>query len=144
MLMADDYSPEVAFAKVVLATVIVVLAVYQALLMAVVYGKVPVPFLARRVASRTHRIVGDTAALLALFVAYFCVSGYEVGDALEDGGRSAAHVLAGSAVLVVLAVKIFVVRRGGPRAGRFLPFLGVSVLGLFLLTWATSAVPRFG
>jgi hypothetical protein len=144
MLLADDYSPEVAFAKVVLASVVVVLAGYQALLMAVVYGKLPVPFLARRVASRTHRIVGDTAALLALVVAYFCVTGYEVGDALEDGGRSAVHVVAGSAVLVVLGVKILVVRRGGRRANRFLPVLGVSVLGLFVLTWASSAVPRFG
>jgi Family of unknown function (DUF6529) len=144
MLLAEDYSPEVTIAKVVLATVIVVLAVYQALLMAVVYGKMPVPFLARRVASRTHRIVGDTAALLALIVAYFCVTGYEVGDALEDGGRTAVHVVAGSAVLVVLAGKVLVVRRGGPRAGRFLPLLGISVLGLFVLTWATSAVASFG
>jgi hypothetical protein len=144
MLLADDYSPEVAFAKVVLASVVVVLAGYQALLMAVVYGKLPLPFLSRRVASRTHRIVGDTAALLALLVAYFCVTGNEVGDALEDGGRPAVHVVTGSAVLVVLGVKILVVRRGGRRAGRFLPVLGVSVLGLFVLTWASSAVPRFG
>jgi hypothetical protein len=69
-----------------------------------------------------------------------CVTTYDVHDAFEEGGRTTAHVVAGSAVLAVLAVKILVVRRSRP-AGRLLPVLGLLVLGLFLLTWATSALP---
>jgi hypothetical protein len=138
--LADDVAPQVTLFKVLVSTVVVSLAVYQTLLMAVVYGRLPVPFLARRVATRTHRLVGDVAALLALLVAAVCVTGYEAADALEEGGRPALHVVAGSAVLVVLAVKVVVVRRSR-RAGRFLPLLGLSVLGLFLLTWVTSALP---
>jgi hypothetical protein len=139
IILADDASPQVTVVKIVLATVLVALAVYQTLLILVVYGKVPVPFLARRVAARTHRFIGSTAALLALLVGVLCLRSYEVGDALEHGGRVAVHVIAGSALLVVLAIKILVVR-GGPRLGRLLPALGSVVLGLFVLTWATSAL----
>jgi hypothetical protein len=38
----------------------------------------------------------------------------------------------------VFAVKVLAVRLGG-RLGRVLPLLGISLLGLFGLTWLTSA-----
>ena len=79
----------------------------------------------------------------ALVVAVICVSGYEVWDALEDGGAAAAHVVFAAAVLVVLLVKIVIVHRGG-RAGRLLPYLGVTVAGLFVAVWATSTLPLLG
>jgi hypothetical protein len=46
--------------------------------------------------------------------------------------------MAGSALLAVLALKISVVRRGF-GLGRFLPVLGLSVLILLAVTWASSA-----
>lgn len=140
MLLADDSSPEVAAVKVVLATVVLGLAGYQAVLAAVVYGRLRSLGLARRVAARAHRLVGATATALMVAVGAVCLSAYDVGDAVEDGGATAVHAVGGSVLLVVLAVKIVVVHLG-PRAGRALPALGTAVVGLVALTWATSALP---
>lgn len=140
LLADDDASPAVAMVKVVLATVLVAIAVYQTGLAAVVYGRLRPRHLARRVAARAHRLVGTTAAALAAVVGTLCLSAYDVGDAIEHGGRSAVHAIAGIAVLSLLLVKIVVVHLGR-RAGRALPALGLGVVGLLVLTWATSALP---
>lgn len=141
MLQADDSpSPTVATAKAVLATVLVALALYQSGLAAVVYGRFRPRHLARRVAARAHRLVGATAAAVTLVVGTLCLSAYDVGDALEDGGRPAVHAIAGIAVLGLLLVKIVVVHLGR-RAGRALPALGIGVVLLLALAWATSALP---
>jgi hypothetical protein len=50
----------------------------------------------------------------------------------------AAHVIAASALLVLLAAKIVIVRRGG-SLGRYLPAFGLTVFTLFMVTWLTSA-----
>lgn len=124
--------------KVALASVVVALAVYQVLLMAVGYGKLRLPFLRPRAASLAHRAAGDTIVVVAVCVAIMCVSSFGFED--EDGEelRAAAHVTAGSLLLVVLALKISVVR-WLHRWGRFLPHLGLTVFVLFVVTWATSA-----
>jgi hypothetical protein len=117
--------------KVLLASVVAALAVYQLLLIAVGYGKLRLPFLGAHAASTAHRASGDAIAAISVVVAIMCISvfGFE-----ED----TAHVLAASALLGVLAVKIAIVRRGGPL-GRHLPVLGLAVFGLFIVTWLTSA-----
>lgn len=124
--------------KVVLASVVVALAVYQVLLMAVGYGKLRLPSLRPRAASFAHRVAGDTIVSVALLVAIMCVSHFGFED--EDGEelRAAAHMTAGSLLLAVLALKITVVRRLH-RWGRFLPHLGLTVFALFVVTWITSA-----
>ena len=122
----------VAEVKIVLASIVAALAVYQLALIAVGYGKVRLPFLAARPAALSHRAVGDALVVLAVLVALMCLSAY----GFEEGG---VHAVAGVAVLAVLAVKIGVVRWGGARAGRLLPVLGLTVFALFMLTWATSA-----
>ncbi len=60
--------------KVVLASVVVALAVYQVFLMAVGYGKLRLPFLNASPASSTHRTVGDTIVVITLLVAFMCVA----------------------------------------------------------------------
>jgi hypothetical protein len=140
VLLADDASPTVAAVKVVLATVVLGLAGYQAVLAAVVYGRLRSLGLARRVAARAHRLVGATATALMVAVGAVCLSAYDVGDAVEDGGGAAVHAVAGCLLLVLMAVKIVVVHLGR-RAGRALPVLGVTALGLVAVTWATSALP---
>ena len=122
----------VAEVKVVLASVALALAVYQLALIAVGYGKVRPPFLAARPASAAHRAVGDTIALVLLCTGVMCVSVYGFDD------EAAAHAVAGSALLVVLAVKVSVVRRDF-GLGRFLPLLGITVFLLLCVTWASSA-----
>jgi Ni,Fe-hydrogenase I cytochrome b subunit len=125
--------------KVVLASVVLALAVYQVFLMAVVYGKLRLPFLASRPASFTHRAAGDTIAVVTVIIAIMCLSyfGIEDGESDEDT-RAALHVVAGSSLLAVLTLKIVVVR-WWHRMGKWLPALGLTVFLLFTLTWLTSA-----
>ncbi|HSJ74186.1 MAG TPA: DUF6529 family protein [Miltoncostaeaceae bacterium] len=118
--------------KVILASVVLALAVYQLLLITVGYGKARPPFLGSRAASFAHRAVGDAIAALLVVVAVMCLSYFELGD---DAG---AHVVAASALLLVLALKIVVIRRWH-RLGRLLPVLGTCVFVLLVVTWATSA-----
>lgn len=138
MIVADDASVQVSAVKVLLATVVVVLAVYQTGLALVIYGRVRPRVPARRVAARAHRLIGAATLVLAFAVGATCLAAYDVGDALEDGGRGAVHVVAGSAALFLLAVKVLVVR-GSHRVGRALPALGTAVLVLLVVTWASSA-----
>ena len=118
--------------KVVLATVAAALAVYQVALAAVTYGVVRPPFLRSEAAGKAHRASGDAIAAIAVVVAVMCISMF--GFDLEY----AAHVIAGTALLAVLALKIVAVRSGG-RLGRALPVFGLTVFALFMVTWATSA-----
>lgn len=118
--------------KVILASVALALAVYQLVLIAVGYGRVRPRFLTARAAALAHRATGDVIAGLLAVVAVMCIAYVGVED---DAG---AHVAAASALLLVLALKILVVRRWH-RLSRLLPLLGVSVFVLLALTWATSA-----
>jgi hypothetical protein len=118
--------------KVVLASILAVLAAYQVLLMAVGYGKLRPAFLGAAPASRAHRAIGDALVLAALLTSTACLSYFEIED------ENIGHVVAASSLLIVLAVKVAVIRRWLPGDG-LLPWLGGGVFVLFLLTWATSA-----
>lgn len=118
--------------KVLLASVALALAVYQLVLIAIGYGKLRPPFLAAAPATRTHRAVGDTIAVLLLVTALMCVGYF----GLEDD--ASLHMIAAIALLSVLALKIAVIR-WWHALGRFLPALGISVWLLLALTWVTSA-----
>jgi hypothetical protein len=117
--------------KVLLASVVLGLAVYQVLLAAVTYGWLRIPFLEPGLAGWTHRASGDTILVLTVVVAIMCI-GY---SGFEDGG---AHAVVATILLGVFATKVLAVRLGG-RLSRGLPLLGVSLLILFGITWLTSA-----
>ena len=118
--------------KVVLASVALALAVYQVVLISVGYGKLRLPFLGSRPASRAHRAAGDTIVVVLVVVAFMCVGYFGFED------DAALHIVAATALLTVLALKILVLRRWHAM-GRFLPALGISVWLLLALTWLTSA-----
>ena len=117
--------------KVVLASVATALAVYQLVLISVVYRKLRPSFLDAGPAAWTHRASGDTIAVLLIVVAIMCLSYF----GLED---NAFHAVTGFLLLVVLAVKVVVIR-WWHAAGRFLPALGLSVFLLLVATWASTA-----
>jgi hypothetical protein len=117
--------------KVVLASVIVALAVYQLVLAAVSYGKLRPRFLESGPATWAHRASGDTILVLAVLVALACIGFYGWGE----GG---AHAVLGSLVLVALALKVLAVRIGG-SSSPLLPWIGVALFSLFVATWWTSA-----
>jgi Kef-type K+ transport system membrane component KefB len=118
--------------KVVLATIVMALAVYQLVLIAVGYGRLRPSFLQARPASRAHRAIGDALLVLIVVVAVMCVAVYGWED---DGGT---HAVAGAILLGVLFAKVLVVRAGG-RLGRLLPLLGAAVFALLAVTWLASA-----
>jgi hypothetical protein len=120
--------------KVVLASVVAALAVYQLVLIAVGYGKLRPPFLGPRPASTAHRASGDAIVAITVLVAVMCLTFYGFED--EDG--TTLHIVTGTALLVALALKIAVVRRWH-GLGRFLPLFGITVFALFILTWLSSA-----
>jgi len=133
----------VAQVKTVLASIVLALTVYQVGLMAIGYGKVRVPFLKPKAASFTHRAVGDTIVAITLLVAFMCITYFEVEDGIEHAAddehvRAAVHVVAGSLLLTVIALKVVVVR-WWQRLERLLPSLGLTVFALFAITWVTSA-----
>lgn len=129
--------------KTVLASVVMALAAYQVVLMAVAYGKLRVPFLKPKAASFTHRAVGDAAVAVGIFVAFLCYSYFGVGDGIEhargeESGRATIHVVAGSLFVVAVVFKVIVVR-WWRRLDRFLPAIGLTMFSLFSVAWLTSA-----
>ncbi len=91
--VVDLTNGNVAEVKVILASVIAALAIYQLVLAAVGYGKIRVPFLANPAALRGHRAIGDTIFALAIITGVMCLSVYGFED---DGG---VHAIAGAIVL---------------------------------------------
>jgi hypothetical protein len=118
--------------KVVLASVALALACYQLVLIAVGYGKLRPRFLQAGPAAKAHRASGDAIAVLLVVVAAMCIGLFGFED------DATLHIVAGSGVLAVLALKIAVLRRFG-SLGRYLPVIGTSLFLLLVLTWATSA-----
>ena len=129
--------------KTVLASIVFALAAYQVFLMAVGYGKVRLPFLTSKAASFTHRAAGDAIVVITFIVAFMCLAYFGIEDGIEyaaDGEqlRATLHVISGSLLLVVLALKIIVVR-WWHSMGKYLPPLGLTVFTLFAVAWLTSA-----
>jgi Family of unknown function (DUF6529) len=122
--------PEV---KLVLTVVVVVMAAYQVLLMAVGYGKLKLPFLSSSAASFSHRSVGDAIVPVTLLVAIACLVYFGLEEWFDE---AFLHGVLGVLLLAVLGFKIAVVRRLHSFS-RFLPVLGVSVFVLFALTALT-------
>lgn len=118
--------------KVVLASIVTVLAAYQVTLMAVGYGKLRLPFLSSRPASVAHRTIGDAIVVMTVIVAIMCLSYFGFG---ED---TSTHVVLAVSLLAVLALKIVVVRWWHGMS-RLLPVLGSLLFGLFVATWLSAA-----
>lgn len=118
--------------KIVLATLVALLAAYQVALMAIGYGKVRLPFLKPLPASKAHRAIGDSIVAVTVTVAIMCIGYFGFED------DSVAHILLACALLAVLGFKILVVRRLH-RLGHLLPALGITVFLLFWATWLSAA-----
>ena len=131
-LIEDLTRGNVSQVKVVIASVAAALGVYQLFLMAVGYGKLRPRWLGAPAASWTHRAAGDAIVVLVVAVAVACLSYYGLDD--DEG----VHIAAGTALLVVLGLKIAIIR-WWHGLGRLLPALGITVFLLLAVTWLTSA-----
>ena len=113
--------------KTVLASVVLALGVYQLILAAIGYRKLPIINAAP--AFFTHRASGDVIAVLLVLVAVMCLGVYGIED------DYVLHVVSGAAAVFVLAIKVVVVRSG--VGGRFLPVLGITLFTLLAISWFT-------
>ena len=127
--------------KVVVSTVIGVLAVLQVIGALCIYGKLGIT--APSWLGRAHRIGGTVALVLTAFVAYHCLwaLGLESGT-LADGEkvptRTVVHGVLGCAVVGAIVVKVVAVRsRRAP--GWFLPVAGGLLFALLIVVVLTSA-----
>jgi hypothetical protein len=134
----------VAEVTIVLTSIVAALAFYQVFLMAVGYGKVKLPFLDAKPASRAHRAIGDSVVSITLLIGLMCLAYFGIEDGVEhaypaaDEGRVVWHLIVSFALFGVLALKI-VVLRWWHSMGKYLPILGLSVFGLFIASWVTSS-----
>ena len=131
-LINDLARGNVTEVKVVLASVVVALAIYQLLLMAVGWGKVRLPFLQAGPATFAHRAVGDVILVLTLVVAFMCVGYFGFDD---DG---TFHAVTGALLFAALGLKIAIIH-WWRSLNALLPRLGIVVFALFVVTWVTSA-----
>jgi hypothetical protein len=84
-LIEDLTRGNVTEVKVVLATVILALALYQVLLAAIARGWVKLPFLSPAPASWTHRANGHAILVLTTSSSPLCASPFH---GFEEGGRT--------------------------------------------------------
>ena len=129
--------------KIVLTAIVAALAFYQVFLMAVGYGKLKLPFLQPRPASRSHRAIGDTVVSITLLIGLMCLGYFGISDGVVHAytshqGRVVWHIIVTFALFGVLALKIIVLR-WWHSMGKYLPVLGLSVLALFIASWVTSS-----
>jgi hypothetical protein len=127
--------------KVVLATVVGVLAVVQLLGALFIYGKLGIA--APSWFGNVHRVTGIITVVLAVLVAYNCLFaiGLETGT-FHDGtpvpARTVVHGILGCAVFGAVVVKVVAVRsRRAP--GWFLPVAGGLLFALLVVVVLTSA-----
>jgi len=132
--------------KVVVTTVIAVLAVLQLVGALWLYGKLGKP--APSWLGKAHRTSGTITLVLAAFVAYHCLFalGLESGT-LDDGEkvstRTVVHGVLGCVFIGAVVVKVVAVR--SKRApGWFLPLAGGLLFALLVLVVLTSAVWYIG
>jgi hypothetical protein len=132
--------------KVVVSTVIGVLAVLQLVGALWMYGKLGSK--APSWLGTAHRITGALALALVIFVAYHCLwaLGLESGT-LKDGQpvstRTVVHGVLGCLVIGAVVVKVTAVR-SRRAAGWFLPVAGGLLFTLLVLAVLTSTVWYIG
>ena len=126
--------------KVVLSTVIGVLAVGQVVGALWLYGKLGIK--APSWLGAAHRTSGTIALALAVFVAYNCLwaLGLETGTVHGEkvGTRTVVHGVLGCAVIGALVVKVVAVR-SRRSSGWFLPVAGGVLFALLIVVVLTSA-----
>lgn len=126
--------------KVVLSTVIAVLAVLQVIGALWLYGKLGTE--PPRWLGRAHRTSGAVTLVLAVFVAYHCLwaLGLETGTVHGEpvATRTVVHGLLGCAVIGALVVKVVAVR-SRRASGWFLPVAGGLLFTLLIVVVLTSA-----
>jgi hypothetical protein len=131
--------------KVWFTTLFVILAAFQALTSARMYGKIKVPKNRPRWLGDLHRLLGTLILLVSLPIAYHCLwrFGFTATDLSgEDSIRVLLHSIAGCAFYGAYLTKVLAVRvRRLPRW--MLPYAGGAVFATLILLFASSSAYVF-
>jgi hypothetical protein len=122
-----------------LGTALLGLAGLQLLLALWMYGRIP-RLAALRAVAGGHRLVGISAFLLSLPIAYHCALAYGVQTDVDT--RVAVHSLAGCFFYGAFAAKVTIVRTKR-LPGWTLPVAGGLLVTLVAVLWYTSALWYF-
>ena len=124
--------------KAWLATVVLLLALFQLGSAARLYGKIHIPREVPPWLGQAHRLSGTLAFLVSLPVAYHCL--WSLGfESDPDQARRFIHSIAGCFFYGAFATKVLVVRsRGLP--GWALPAAGGALFTSVVVVWLTSAL----
>ena len=131
------YSDAKNFLKAAGATVVGLLAISQTVTMYAAMGKIPHGNVRIGTLMRAHRYGGRIAILLAVAVAYFCLT--DRGAATSPFPRAAIHAFFGSTAFAALAFKFALIRFRPAIAYDAAPWLGRYVAVAFIVIWLTSA-----
>jgi hypothetical protein len=135
------YDDQKNLLKAIGATVVAVLAVFQALTMYAAMGTIPRGNIQMKYLMRAHRYGGRIAIALAVAVAWFCI--VDRGAATDPFPRAAIHAFFGSTAFAALAVKFALLRWRPALAYDAAPWLGRYVALAFIVIWITSAYAYF-
>jgi hypothetical protein len=130
------YSFEKAPLKAAGSTVVGLLALGQLWSMETAMGHLPRAGLKMRLLMRAHRLGGRLALVLAVVVAYFCLTDVGVETNVL---RGAIHGFFGSTAFVAIAIKLALIRFRPTLAYDAAPWLGRYAAAAFIVVWITSA-----
>jgi Family of unknown function (DUF6529) len=123
-----------------LGTGLLALAAVQLALALLMYGRIPRVRPATRAVPTVHRVVGATAFLLTLPIAYHCALAYGVQTSTD--ARIAVHSIAGCFFYGAFAAKLTSVR-SKRLLGWTLPVTGGLLVTVVAILWYTSALWYF-
>ena len=130
------YTDQKALLKAAGSTVVAVLALGQTFTMSAAMGTIPRFGLRIGLLMRSHRWGGRLAIVLAVVVAYFCMT--DIG-APSTPLRGAIHGLFGSTGFAAIAIKLALIRFRPAVAYDVAPWLGRYAAVAFVIVWITSA-----
>ncbi len=130
------YSDAKALIKAAGASVVAILAISQVYTMESAMGHLPRRSLKMKYLMRAHRWGGRIALILAVAIAYFCMT--DLGAPLNPV-RAALHGFFGSTAFVAIGTKLTLIRFRPHVAYDVAPWLGRYAALAFILVWLTSA-----
>jgi hypothetical protein len=131
---SDLTGGELLLWKVILTTIVFLIAGFEVLFAARFWGVATFPPIAGSTAARFHRVGGRVALALAVLVGFTCLVG-PAGPTTPT--RALLHSIFGALLFIILAVK-FTILRVRRRGDRWLPYLGTALFLTFGAIWFTT------
>jgi hypothetical protein len=126
--------------KAVGATVVALLALSQTYTMSAAMGKMPRFGIRMKYLMRSHRYGGRIAIMLAVVVAYFCMS--DIG-APQSPLAVMLHTIFGSTAFLAIAIKLGLLKWRPTLAYDAAPWLGRYAAFAFVVVWITSVMSYY-